>query len=65
VNINGLPGSQRLVCYDVPQYPKDAPRKNAAGGDIMKAKFAAIPGCRCGLTRVIAPHQCLSQTCRM
>jgi hypothetical protein len=25
---------------------KDAPRKNAAGGDIMKAKFATIPDCR-------------------
>jgi hypothetical protein len=44
VNINGLPSSQFIVTS--PIRLKDAPRKNAAGGDIMKAKFAAIPDCR-------------------
>jgi hypothetical protein len=48
VNINGLPGSQYRFSFGlfVPHCLKDAPRKNAAGGDIMKAKFAAIPDCR-------------------
>jgi len=33
-----------LSCH--PPLRQEAPAKNAVGGDIMKAKFAAIPDCR-------------------
>jgi hypothetical protein len=46
---------------------QEAPCKNAAGRDIMKAKFVFIPGCRYGPAGGIALHQCLGRNvdCRV
>jgi hypothetical protein len=37
---------------------REAPRNNAADGDIMKAKFVFISACHYAPIRVIALHQC-------
>jgi hypothetical protein len=53
--------SQQVTAFVVPPpLRQEAPRNNAAGRDIMKAKFVFIPDCRRGPTRVIALHQYLA-----
>jgi hypothetical protein len=44
---------------------QEARRKNAAGRDIMKAKFAVIPACHSAPIHVIALHQYADWECEL
>jgi hypothetical protein len=44
---------------------QEAPRKNAADGDIMKAKFDFIPACHSEPIHVIALHQYAGWECEL
>jgi hypothetical protein len=53
----------RLLCR--PPLRQEAPCKNAADGDIMKAKFVFIPACHSVPIHVIALHQYARWECEL
>jgi hypothetical protein len=57
----------RLLCAFIvpPPLRQEAPRKNAADGDIMKAKFVFIPACHSAPIHVIALHQYAGWECEL